>query len=429
MSFSKKNFTLAFGGFVVLFFILVFTGVIPGLRTDTKPTVTGSLTVWGLDTEATFQPLLQQFKVTFPGVSVIYRAFSNYTQYEDALIDALASGEGPDVFMIPNTGVPGYKNKIVPFPSTRVSTNQVREFFPQIVEQDFVSGGSVYALPLSVDTLALFYNRTLLDSAAVVVPRNWHEFQAAAPKLTIKNTLGNIVQAGAAIGGSRNVAYATDIVSLLMLQTGTEMTSLDGSSATFASKDGVNAVSFYSDFANTKSAFFSWSPGFLNSVDAFAQEKVAMIFGYASLVPELQRRNAFLSYGIASVPQPKDATRSISYPSYYGLVVSKQSKSQELAFTFILSSTFYEEAAGAYTSLSKKPPALRSLIQDNLNDPKYGVFSRQALTARSWKQVDPSLVQNTFLQMIQNVVERGVKAETALFTAQQELNRAFEAGK
>jgi len=69
------------------------------------------------------------------------------------------------------------------------------------------------ALPLSLDTLAMIYNKDLLDSAGIaVLPKNWNDFDGDVARLRSVNAQGQIVQAGAAIGGSAaSIANAADI--------------------------------------------------------------------------------------------------------------------------------------------------------------------------------------------------------------------------
>ncbi len=50
--------------------------------------------------------------------------------------------------------------------------------------------GKLYGLAPNVNTLALFYNKTLLKQAGVSVPTTWAELSAAAMKLTKGDTYG-----------------------------------------------------------------------------------------------------------------------------------------------------------------------------------------------------------------------------------------------
>lgn len=413
--------------FVVILLGLLFTCAIPGLQSCTtankRTNVTGTLSIWGVgDTPDAYKAAIDNFKKQYSGVNITYRAFDNAADYQRALLDALAANQGPDIFEIRNNDVPQQYNKIVPLPPAVLPLVQVRTLFPTTVEADFAPQGTVYALPLSIDTLALIYNRRLLDQAAVAVPQTWEDVQSAIPRLAAINpSTKAITQAAIALGGSNtNIDHATDILSLLMLQSGAKMVSSDFKSAMFASSEGVNALAFYTQFANAANPSYTWSAAMPNSIDSFSAEKTAMIVDYASAIPRIKTKNAFMTLGIAPVPQPKAGVgRPIAYASYWGYAVSRQSKNQTLAWQFIVSMTTNTTVAEAYLKLAGKPPALVSLIKgDYLNDPDFSVFARQALVARAWPEINPAAIQTIFSQMIDAVNANQATPSNALSTAE-----------
>ncbi len=427
MSLTKNQVVMAgIGGFIIILFLLIFLGVIPGFKsanTDPRKTLEVKLTMWGVqDSQKDLEPILGAFAALYPKVQVEYREFQTFDTYNQALLDALASGSGPDILSIRNTDLPRMINKIIPAPPSILSFNSVNQLFPQVVSQDFVQQGGVYALPLSLDTLALLYNRDLLDQKALPVPATWDEFMSDVSKITKIDASGNITLSGAAMGGSlKSIPEASDILSLLMLQTGTQMVSPDFTSATFNSKEGANALTFYTQFADNRSKSYTWNDGFSNNLDAFAQEKTAMIVTYARSIPEIQKRNAFLNFEVAPTPQPKDNAKALSYASYYGYAVSKQSRHASVAWD-LLSYAFTNKAAvKSYIDSTKRPPALASLDREYQQDPALGVFARQALIARSWPQMDADLVTRVFSKAIEDVNNHVLTPGDALDTARDQV--------
>ncbi len=412
---------------IVFIFILVFLGVIPGLRTsETDPTkVEATLSVWGIGNEqAGLLSAMRVFNQTYPKVGMTYRGFEDYASYELTLLDALAAGRGPDIFAIHNSALPKHINKLIAAPQSEISLAELKILFPQVVEQDFVSGSSVYALPLSIDTLALIYNRDLLDQAAVPVPQTWEEFTAAVPQLVERDDSGSLRRTAAAIGGSaKTVDRAGDFLALLMMQTGTKMVSDNLQSADFDSQEGVNALSFYTQFANSQNAAFTWNDAMSYSIDAMSEERVAMILNYASALPSLRERSAFLNVAVAPMLQPQAAQKAIAYPSYYGYAVSRQSQMQGLAWRFIATIATSPEAARGYLATTQKPPALRSLVNDYANDPILGVFARQILIARSWPQIDVSAASRILSDAISGVVNEGITPRNALGQAENRMTQ------
>jgi len=96
---------------------------------------------------------------------------------------------------------------------------------PPAVPGGVSPGDAIYGLPLTVDTLVMYYNKDLLNSAGIPEPpNNWKTFQESMRKLVKLDREGNILVSGAAIGTGANVERAGDILSLLMMQNGAKMT-------------------------------------------------------------------------------------------------------------------------------------------------------------------------------------------------------------
>lgn len=408
-------------GFIILLILLVFLGILPGLKKDSSNLKT-NLEFWGVfDNSESYGAAIADFKNLYPGVTVNYRRFQEAADYEAALLDALASGKGPDIAMVRNVSLPREAARLVPAPNAKVSLLALRNLFPQVVEADFAPAGAVYALPLSLDSLALIYNQDIFNENAITAPpATWEEFKALVPRLTRRDETGKIVVAAAALGGSRrSIPLAPDILSALMLQTGTKMVSDDFRSAEFASAEGENALNFYTQFSRPKSALYTWDDSFAEASAAFAAEKAAMTFGYARSLQDLKLKNPFLNFGVTALPQPQEAAKSITYPAYWGYAVTRQSLKQNLAWDFIVTLTTKLPNAQSYLEVTGVPPALRSLISEKLNDPNLSVFAAQSLTARSWPQVNPEAVGQIFSQMIEKVNAGTLDARAALEEAER----------
>ena len=417
-------------GLVVLILILIIFGILPGLKDeDPRASIKTNLEFWGVfDSDEAYKTAIASFNAVYPAVTVNYRRFSNGADYERTLLDALASGKGPDIFMMRSRALPRDINKIVPVSAAKFSILGLRNLFPQVVEQDFVSAGAIYALPVSIDTLALYYNQEHFDAAAIVSPPStWEDFSGLIPKLLKKDKDGKITRAAASIGGSADsVETAPDILSLLMLQGGTEMVDAGFSRAEFASLEGEKALGFYIEFSDPESAVYTWNDSMGSSLDAFAEEKLSMMFGYASASARIMAKNPFLDFAVAATPQLEETERVISYPDYWGYAVSRQSKKQGLAWDFILNFATVKDNAKSFVEKTGRPPALRSLIDEKSNDPELSVFAKQALTARSWAEADPDAVSSAFSEAIKSVTSGSATVGDALDKAEREVTNLMK---
>ena len=314
--------------------------------------------------------------------------------------------------------------------ATTFSQVTLQKDFPDIVSQDFVSGGYIYALPLSIDTLAMIYNKDLFNTAGIAtIPATWEALQADLPALRRVNAQGQVTQAAFALGGSEaSIADAPDIVFLLMMQNGTEMTSTDGTTVKFATgtsnndTSGPNAFDYYLQFANAAGSNYTWNDGMGDAIDAFAQGKVAVIFDYPSALATITAKAPFLNYGVAAMPQPANAAVTVNYAKYNGLAVSRNSANVLGAWNFIINLTTSPTDENIYLKDAGGAPALRSAIAADQTDPVMSVFAAQALTAKSWHEAESETFDSIMNTAITNVLNGAADSTTALGQAQSAMN-------
>lgn len=407
---------IGIGLLVVLGLVLLF--VFGGK--DAGEGLSGQLTFWGVfDSPAVMQNLISAYQQRQPRVEVAYRQLNPAT-YESDLVNALAGVSPPDLFMFHNTWLPKHFNKITPFSAEQISVSRLRNSFPTVVEQDFAPDGAVYALPLYIDTLALFYNQDIFDDKGIALPpKDWAEFESFVPKLRTLDQLGRVQRPGAAIGGSnKSINRATDILQLIMLQAGTQMVDENFSRALFSSEEGREAFSFYAKFANPLDPTYTWNDSLAYSLDSFAAGDTAMMFNYSHQIAFLKEKNPFLNFRVTAMLQPREKTQDVNFANYWGVAASNKTPNLQAARDFILFLTTDPQAAQTYLQITGRPPALRGLINQYLNDPGLGVFARQALTARSWPQIDNAAIENIFSTAISDVLAGRLDHRRALDEAE-----------
>ncbi|MDX9893600.1 MAG: extracellular solute-binding protein [Patescibacteria group bacterium] len=397
------------------------------------------LTWWGVFDDSTdLNELINDYRAIHPNITINYRKL-RFEEFETELLDALAEDRGPDIFSVHNTWVTKYLSKIEPLPqsttmayqvtqkslgiktetivevreNTSLTAAQLKNNFIDVVHDDVVRDGKVYGLPLTIDTMVLFYNRDLFNNAGIPLPpTDWVEIQDDVKKLTFQNTDGKLTQAGIALGRADNVERSSDILALLMIQNGAEM--VNGNKVAFASipnnfpdrtyNPGPEAVRFYTDFATPSKEVYSWSNTFGTSIDAFAEGRVAMIFGYNYHLPILEaKRQGKLNYAIAPMPQI-EGRGEINFANYWIHTVSKKSQNINAAWDFIQFIASKDEVK-KYLEKTQRPAALRSLIEDQTKKDELQIFAKQLLTAKSWyKGSEASVVDSAFGTMINEIL-------------------------
>ncbi len=324
----------------------------------------------------------------------------------------MASGAGPDVAVINNTWLNKHLNKFSPAPNDAVSPQIFKDSFVDVTYEELVRSNKVYALPFYVDTLALYYNKALYNNAGLVSPpKTWDDFNKSVESLSQKNSNGDIIRSGTALGTAANVNYASDILNLLMLQTGATMLNPNAQQAAFDRivvldgrnySPGLAALDFYTSFANSSKPVYAWNSRMPNSLKAFTAGKTAMYLGYAKDLKEIKK--AVANLGVAPMPQIKDSRRDaayldINYAAYQAGAVTLSSLHKETAWNFLVFAAGRASAAG-YLQSTYLPPARRDLVDFTATDPILNIFAKQALTAANWSQPDEVEVKKIFERMI-----------------------------
>ncbi|MFC1612564.1 ABC transporter substrate-binding protein [Patescibacteria group bacterium] len=420
----------------------------------TKPV---QLTYWRVfdDSDAFNQAIIEYNKI-HPNVNVSYRKL-RFDEFEQKLLDALAEDRGPDIFSIHNTWMLGYQSKLLPLPETltlpyrtvkgsirkevtwtlntkRATTlRQLESKFVDQVSEDVVIDEQIYGLPLSMDTLALYYNKELLNAAGIPEPASdWQTFQEHIKKLTRQDSEGDIVIAGAALGSANNVERSSDILSILMMQNGTKM--MDRGRASFditpvelegrEIPPGMEALIFYTDFASPQKEVYTWNETLPNSLDAFIQGKAAYFFGYSYHLPVINARAPKMLFGIAKLPQIQ-GNKEINFANYWTEVVSKKTTHPDEAWDFVQFITDTENVA-KYLEKTKKPTALRGLIQKQSEDIDLFAFVAQVLTAESWyKGKNASATETALREIITDVLQGTRTLEEALKFGVSKVNQTL----
>ncbi len=301
-----------------------------------------------------------------------------------------------------------------------------RQQFVDAAEKDLVSDEQIYALPIYIDTLALYYNKEILNSAGISKPpESWEKLNEDVQKITRLDEQNKIAQSAAAMGTSRNINRSTDILAMLMMQSGLPLAEGPEKGAEFSKfvdqkNVGEVALQYYTDFANPKSGVYTWNDQMDYSIDAFRSGKTAMMLNYSHHINTLRLQAPRFVFDVAPAPQ-LNSSNVVNYANYWAPTVAKSSKFSVEAWEFLVFLSSYEGTT-KYVNASGRPPARRDLIEIARNDIDIGVFAVQALTAKSWYQIDSRAVETIFADMIDDVNFGRENTRDALRFAENQVN-------
>ncbi|MBI4128206.1 MAG: extracellular solute-binding protein [Parcubacteria group bacterium] len=400
-----------------------------------------TLKYWRLwDDEEDLSDIIAAYKQIRPNVTIEYRKL-DIASYEEELLEAFATDQGPDILSIRHDWIPKYISKgfIAPAPPALLPLETFRTAFVDVVIDDVVKNGKIYAVPYSIDTLALYYNPELFNFAKIPFPpTTWEEFKTDVEQLTVYDSRGKITRAGATLGTTDNVSRGYEMLMLLMMQNGTKMVSEDGRTATFnqpipvacpgvsenSCPAGLLALQFYTDFANPQKEVYTWDPKLAFSTDAFAEGKVAMTFGYSFFKDAIRAKAPKLRWEIAPMPQV-DPNREVNFAQYWVETVATKSKHQDEAWAFLAFASRSDKVQG-YLNRTGNPPARRDMANVQGLSKFNQVFANQILTAQSFPKGEVGLTEQAFVDMIRAVNSGEASPATAIQQGAQTVTTALQ---
>lgn len=418
--------------FIVLFFVIfkVFTSFFGGSNSSSSKAIT--LTYWGLwEDKDVIEPLIAEYTKKNPKVTIRYEK-KDPQNYREKLLARSKDGNGPDIFRFHNTWLPTIKDVVSPLPSSIMSTNEYESTFYPITKTDLKVGDQYYGIPLGIDGLVLLYNTDLFKQAGIALgPKSWEDIAPYSSKLTVVGPSG-IVTAGIALGTATNVEHFSEILGLMLLQNGASLSDL-------TSKEAVDMLAAYRRFAQQPDG--RWDENMPNSVSAFIQGKVAMIFVPSWQILAIKKAAPDLNFKVTTFPVVPGA-KQITLANYWveGVSKYKPAANQTEAWKFLKFLSEKESLTKLFENASKNrlfgepyPRVdMRPLLEQ---DPYLGPVIQQAAFMQSMPAVSRTYdngLNDAIVQYLKNAVNdtgKGVTDEEAFLTANrgiQEVLKRFD---
>ena len=449
--------------FLPLLFIssIIFTSC---LKRDVKviDKTPKEITIWNLfDDSSVFEGQIQSFSSKYPWTKIIYKKFSNIDFYNWLLLDQLAEGKWPDIFIIKNTNLKKWEWKIEPlfiwWTDKPMNIQIYNETFLPVVAKDLIKDWKIWWMTPAIDTLAVYYNKRYFEDnfASWKPAKTWKKLTKQVEKLTrTNNSIEWFNLSGIAMWRSDNISRATDILYLLMMQFWTEFYNSKIWKIIFADiqwnrnvtweskKPWEKALTLYTSFAKPLFKNYSWNKEMTakysekSEIYPFIYWKTAMIFGYSYLKNDLEKIISQIrskwdetiskkDIWIAEVPQVWDFSetwRRDAIVSYFPFVVSKNAKNPKLAWDFLIYLSGKESSLDYYEK-TNKPSSRLDLIEDQKLEKWYWVFAREASYWKSYPNfvIDSKKYNQIFKEEINKINNNKAKPSTAISNAERKI--------
>lgn len=375
----------------------------------------GEVVIWGSFQETPdFTKEIIKFNSQYEKAFSVKYAFHDPETFDRDIVEALASGKGPDILLLPDDLILRHTDKIEPLPYTMIPQRTYQSLFIQAAEI-YMRETGVVAVPFAIDPMVMYWNRDLFNNASITTPpTNWSEFLVMAPKLTKRDPKTfALTQNALSFGEYANVHNAKEILAMLFLQVGNPIVNMvkGKPEALLVNKqtdkfvpdaDVVSAFRYFMDFSNPLKNIYSWSKAMPNSRDAFIDGSLAVYFDYASAYNEIKAKNPHLNFAVAPMPQPAGTKTEVTFARMHGFAVLKTSKNKNTAFIAVqrlLDLTFADE----FTKAFNLPPVRRDLLAKPQTDAVNSVLYDAAIRARTWLDPRPEESDKAFKNAIESV--------------------------
>ncbi len=214
---------------------------------------------------------------------------------------AFSSGEGPDIFLVsPGDFLRYYNGGVLQDLTPAMDQAAIDDFFPEVMTTRVVDG-QIYALPMEVEPLAMYYSIPAFEDAGLSesdVPATWDELIEVGERLQTGDRFGVLFEPGP--GYYQNFTWYP-----FMWQGGGDTVSGDGTSSGFDSESAVQALRFWqetvqSGIAPRRALGTGGGDTVANVAAGYTAMQNCGIWG----VSELRENAPDFEYGLFKLPTP-----------------------------------------------------------------------------------------------------------------------------
>jgi len=399
-----------------------------------KSTTLPAVTIWGTLPTDTVQKYVEDINLTRSQELQVNYVEVDPTNFNATLINALASGSGPDIVLLPQDMLSRFTGKVVPIPYNDLSQ---RTFMDTYVDGTDLYLGSqgVLAIPLLVDPMVMYWNKSSFTNAGMATyPQYWDQFPGLVSQFSQKDANNNLQKSLIALGEFANVPHAREIFGSLLLQLGNPVTiptgngltsALGNSSAHQGENSTTQVLNYFTQFADPTSPDYTWNRS-LPSADAdFLSGNLAVYFGFASEINQLRNKNPNINFDAAPMPQVRNGSTKAVYGTIYGLSIVKSSTNPTNAYD-VISILTDPSNLSTLVGLTYLPSARRDMIAAGTTDPYLSIFYGAALVTKSWDDIDPVQSSDIMEAMVQSVTSGSKSVHEAIVDADAQYDLSLQ---
>lgn len=340
---------------VALILIIVFIFVGCGSKKEKSNVVELEFFQQKVETVDIFNDIIEKFEEETPGIRIVQ---NNIPDSRNVLMTRMAAGDVPDIVTVwPNA------------PEFRVQVEEgyfldlTGQGFLNRVRQEFLESirvaGKDYSLPISLNTVGVYYNPEIFNNSGLAIPETYDELILAAKKLKQVGiipfafgdkdswTIGIVANAmiGSEMGKEKADKFFSDLVK--------GKTSAAKNSKLIEMADRILEMRIYGPED-------SLALGYAEAINMFATEKTAMFINGIWAIPSIEKANPNLEFGIFPLPASKKEDTKVIYGIDMSTSISKDTKHPEEALKFLEFLT-RPEIAQMYSDNDNSPSTIEGI--------------------------------------------------------------------
>ena len=256
-----------------------------------------------------------------------------WDQYWTLLEAGASGGDMPDVFWMHSNEAQRYmSNGILMDLTDRIAASEKLEMdkFPDELKELYQYDGKTYAIPKDMDTVALWYNKTMFDEAGIAYPDEtwtWDDFYDAAVALTKDD--------GSQYGTAMNPSNEQDGYLNIIYSMGGYVLSEDKKSSGFDDPNTIKAMNFVDSLI--KDAMPPATVMAETGTDVLLNSgKIAMLTQGSWMVPAF-KENEYIAENcdVAVLPMDAETGRRVSIYNGLGWAVNANTDNPEAAWQLV----------------------------------------------------------------------------------------------
>lgn len=407
-------------GLVIVFIVMMISALILMANYEAPPevpegqvAVIGSVTIWGTIPQAVMNGVLRSLTETNEQYQNVNYVYFDPDRFDEALVNALADQAGPDLVLLSHEKLAQMRRRIQPFGYDSFPVRDLRNLYLDGA-QIFALSDGMYAFPIAVDPMVMYWNRDILATEGFLEPpRNWESLiNTYFPELIQRDFDRSIQRGVVAMGEYENVRNSFGIVSSLLLQGGAAGVTESGPTRYQVQLEGnvaggnplVATADFYTRFGKPSDTLYSWNRSFESDRTEFIAEDLVFYFGYGSEGRQLERINPNLNFDIAAFPQQANVTVRRNYGKFYGLSLMRTTDNQAGALA-VIQNLGNQEVSVQIAQAANMVPVWRGVVAQGSNDIYGRVAYDSSYISFGWLNPDIEDTNDAFNTMFEDINE------------------------